>query len=103
MRKLMHKLWIDDQGALIATEWVFIATILVIGLVVGLKSVQKAIVNELVDVANAIGALSQSYSYGGTSGCCGSTNGSVFTDTPEHFSLNSCSTSFDGDAKQCGD
>jgi hypothetical protein len=103
MSKLMLKLWNDDQGALIATEWVFIATILVIGLVVGLKSVQKAVVNELVDVANAIGALSQSYSYGGTSGCCSSTNGSQFTDTPEHFSLDTCAKTFDGQAAECGD
>jgi Flp pilus assembly pilin Flp len=76
----MLKLWNDDQGALIATEWVFVATILVIGLVVGLKAVQSAVVNELEEVASAIGAISQSYSYGGTSGCCAFTNGSSFRD-----------------------
>jgi len=80
MRQWMMQLWRDDRGALIATEWVFIVTILVIGLVVGLKSVQQAVVNELEEVANAIGAVSQSYSFGGTSGCCSSTNGSTYRD-----------------------
>jgi len=80
MRQWMMQLWRDDRGALIATEWVFIVTILVIGLVVGLKSVQQAVVNELEEVAGAIGAVSQSYSFGGTSGCGGYTHGSTYRD-----------------------
>jgi Flp pilus assembly pilin Flp len=103
MRHLMLKLWRDDQGALIATEWVFIATILVIGLVTGLKSVQQALNNELEEIAGAIGALSQSYSVGGTSGCCSSTNGSSFTDTTNTFLLDSCTEATDGTGDNCPD
>lgn len=80
MRRVLCKLWRDDQGALIATEWVFIVTILVIGLVVGLKSVQQAVLNELEEVADAIGAISQTYQYGGASGCCARSDGSFYTD-----------------------
>jgi hypothetical protein len=35
MRRMIKTLWNDDRGALIATEWLFVATIIVIGLVVG--------------------------------------------------------------------
>jgi Flp pilus assembly pilin Flp len=103
MRTLI-RLWKDDQGALIATEWVFVATILVIGLVVGLKAVQQAVLNELEEVAAAIGSISQSYSYGGTSGCCSSTNGSRFTDNgPNTYPVDSCTDSFDGGGGACTD
>jgi Flp pilus assembly pilin Flp len=80
MRNIMRKLWNDDRGALIATEWVFVSTIMVIGVVAGLKSVQQAVVTELEDMANAIGSLSQSYTFSGTSGCAASTLGSRFSD-----------------------
>jgi Flp pilus assembly pilin Flp len=100
MRNLMLKLWNDDRGALIATEWVFVATILVIGLVVGLKAVQQAVVTELEDVAGAVGSLSQSYQFGGTSGCGGSTNGSVFGDAVHapHVNTNTDSTNSNDNA-----
>lgn len=81
MRSLMLKLWNDDRGALLATEWVFVSTILVVGMVAGLKSVQQSVNAELADLADAIGSLSQAYSYGGVSGCAGSSNGSQFTDS----------------------
>jgi Flp pilus assembly pilin Flp len=104
MRKLMLKLWSDDQGALIATEWVFVATILVIGLIVGLKAVQSAVLNELEEVAGAIGAVSQSYSYGGTSGCCAFTNGSAFTDNgPNTYPVDACTQAQDGGGVSCPD
>ena len=87
MRKLMLKLWSDDRGALIATEWVFASTILVIGLVAGLKSVQQAVATELEDMANAVGSLSQAYSFAGTSGCAASTNGSRHSDETHAVTL----------------
>lgn len=80
MRSLMLKLWNDDRGALLATEWVFVSTILVVGLVAGLKSVQQSVNAELADMADAIGSLSQAYSYGGVSGCAGMSNGSQYVD-----------------------
>jgi Flp pilus assembly pilin Flp len=80
MRSLMRKLWNDDRGALLATEWVFVSTILVVGMVAGLKSVQQSVNAELSDLAGAIGALSQAYTYAGVSGCASSSNGSQFVD-----------------------
>ena len=73
-------MWNDDRGGLLATEWVFVSTILVVGMVAGLKSVQQSVNAEMADLADAIGSLSQAYSYGGVSGCAGSSNGSQFVD-----------------------
>lgn len=90
MNRILGKLWRDDSGALLATEWIFIATILVIGLIVGLTAVQHAILNEFEEVAGAIGGLSQSFSFGGAEGCCSFTQSSAFSDEPSTWPVNSC-------------
>ena len=54
MSKMLQRLWKDDCGALISMEFLFVATILVIGLVVGLTNVRDAIDAELSELANAI-------------------------------------------------
>jgi hypothetical protein len=82
MKTLCAKLWNDDRGALIASEFLFVATILVIGIIVGLASVRDAVVTELAEFANALLALSQGYSISGIIGCCSETDGSQAIDTP---------------------
>jgi hypothetical protein len=58
-------MWNDEAGFIVSAELVLVATILVIGMIVGLVSVRNQVVQELVDVGQAIGNLSQSYAYGG--------------------------------------
>jgi Flp pilus assembly pilin Flp len=82
MRNMMRKFWSDDQGALIATEYLFVATILVIGTAVGLAGLRDAINAELTELGNALLALSQGFTVSGISGSSGSTDGSQATDTP---------------------
>ncbi|MGF1577969.1 MAG: Flp family type IVb pilin [Gemmataceae bacterium] len=82
MSKLLQKLWNDDCGALIAAEYLFVATILVIGIIVGLSSVREAVNNELAELANAYLALSQGYAISGQFGCCAQSDGSQAIDTP---------------------
>ena len=77
----MRKLWNDDAGFIISAELVLIATILVIGLIVGLSEVQAALVAELNDVSCAIGSLNQSYYFRGFTGCKSQTLGSHFNDS----------------------
>ncbi len=101
MRSMLLKLWRDDAGALIATEWVFVVTIIVIGLVVGLKTVQQAVLNELEEVAGAIGAISQTYSYGGASGCCSFVNGSRYVDEINVWPVATCTGGLDADSATC--
>lgn len=70
----------DEAGFIVSAELVLIATILVIGMIVGLSEVQTAVVHELNDVANSIGSLNQSYSFRGFTGCKAVTVGSKFQD-----------------------
>jgi len=63
MRQLISRLWKDDGGALLAVEWVFVATILVLGSITGLVCVRNAIIEELEDFAEAILSLDTSWHF----------------------------------------
>jgi hypothetical protein len=53
------------SGFIVTAELILIATILVLGLLVGLAEVRDSLVGELDDVGEAYGALDQSYSFNG--------------------------------------
>ena len=72
---------------LIATEWLLVATILVIGVITGLVAVRQAVLTELENVAAAVGSLSQAYSFSGQANCQASTAGSQFGDEPSSTPL----------------
>lgn len=55
----------DESGFVLSAELTLVATILVLGMVVGLSQVQNAVVSEMNDVGHAIGSLNQSYYYSG--------------------------------------
>ncbi len=78
--KVLTQLWRDDLGFIISAELVLIATILVIGMIVGLVSLRDQVVQELGDVGAAFSQLVQSYSFSGITGHTSSTAGSAFAD-----------------------
>jgi len=82
LKRLVARLWNDDGGALIATEFLFVATLLIIGIIVGLNGLRDAVVVELTELGNAILALSQGYAFSGLTGCCAFTDGSQAIDPP---------------------
>jgi len=59
---MLKKFWNDESGVIISAELVLVLSIAVLSMVVGLAEVATAINTELNDVANAFGALNQSYS-----------------------------------------
>jgi hypothetical protein len=79
----MWKLWNDDRGVTETIEWLFWVTIVVIGLVTGMVAVRQAIKTELIETANAILALNQSFSFAGESNCKSATPGSAATETTQ--------------------
>jgi Flp pilus assembly pilin Flp len=81
MNQILRTLWTDDRGALIATEYLFFVTIVIIGTIAGLANVRDAINTELTETGNALLALSQGFAVSGTSGSTGSTNGSMAIDS----------------------
>ena len=95
---MLKNLWNDECGMVLTAELVLVLTIAVLGMIVGLSHVAMALNTELNDIAQAIGALDQSYSFSGYV-CCkkNSTNtadssGSRFNDTSDDCD---CSSSCD--------
>ena len=82
--KVLHRLWADEAGFVVSTELVLVATILVIGLILGLTSLRNQVVQELGDLAQAIANINQSYEYSGTQKAdVAETAGSIFHDAPD--------------------
>jgi Flp pilus assembly pilin Flp len=82
MHQLFRTFWADDRGAILSIEFLLIATILVLGLVVGLTTLRNAVVTEFAELGNAILTLSQGFSISGLSGGSFSVDGSQAIDTP---------------------
>jgi len=62
---MLKTLWNDESGVILSAEIVLVATILVLGMIVGLVELQSAVVFELGDLSDAFGDLSQSYETSG--------------------------------------
>lgn len=96
---MLTRLYLDDAGFIISAELVLVATLLVIGLIVGLSEAQHAVVAELNDVGDAIGKLNQSYAFTGFSkwkkGGGTFTRGSWFNDSADDCDCDQCQISCD--------
>lgn len=91
---LVRRLWRDEAGFVISAELVLIATILVIGMIVGLSTIRDQVVQELGDVAAAFSNLDQSFSISAITSMSASTNGSVFADAVDFGDSISTADSF---------
>src|ERR1700704_1583273 len=80
---IVRRFWKDETGFVVTTELVLIAVILVIGLIAGLTTLRDQVVQELGDLAAAIGAINQSYSFSGVTGASASTAGSSYSDVKD--------------------
>ena len=83
MKNVIITLVTDEAGFIVSAELVLIATIAVLGMVVGLSEVAVNVNHELEDVGSAFGSLNQSFSVQGLRGCNGGTvaHGSRFHDS----------------------
>lgn len=80
MKSMVVRLWNDEAGFVISSELVLVATILVLGVIVGMQSVRDSLVQELGDLAAAVGSVNQSYSFSAVTGHHSSTAGSLYLD-----------------------
>lgn len=78
--KLMRRFWRDETGFVVSAELILIASLAVLGLLVGLTAVRDGIVSELSDVAGAYQDANQSYSLDGVVGHNANTAGFDFAD-----------------------
>jgi len=51
---LLRGIWNDESGGLIAAEYLLLGTLLTIGLLVGIHSVQEALLNQLSALATLV-------------------------------------------------
>jgi Flp pilus assembly pilin Flp len=65
--RVFRRFWADEAGFIVSAELVLVATMLVIGMIVGLTSLRNQVVQELTDLGAALGMISQGYEYTGTS------------------------------------
>lgn len=63
MKTFLRQLRDDEQGFIISAEAAIMTTVGTLAMVVGLEAVSSAVINELNDLAQAFGAIDQSYSY----------------------------------------
>lgn len=94
--QIILRIWNDEAGFVVSTELALVATILVIGMVVGMTTIRDQVVQELADIAGMLSQLNQSYSFSAITGHHSSTAGSFGADLTD-----SCDVSC-GDASGTG-
>jgi len=96
--RMLQRLWKDDAGFIVSAELILVATIAVIGMVVGLNAVRNSVTNELADVAAAIDSVNQSYVIFSVQGHAAATTGSTFNDLRDYCDVGDVSNT---SAAQC--
>jgi hypothetical protein len=96
MTNIINTLIHDEAGFIVSAELVLVATIAVLGMVVGLSEIALNVNNELEDVGSAFGAINQTYCVKGVKGHQGYSSGTEFRDNIDHCD-NTCDVQgFDG-------
>ncbi len=85
----LYTLLNDEAGFIVSAELVLVATIAVLGMIVGLSEVALNVNNELEDVGSAFSGLNQSFRTDCLSGHKGSKSGSDFYDVAD-FCVEQC-------------
>jgi Flp pilus assembly pilin Flp len=91
MRKLFSKMWQDDAGV-VGFEYLLVATIVSLSLVVGLGALSVALNSEFSELTNAILQLNQTYSIQAQSTCVSNNGGSQYTDSSHNVSYGNTSS-----------
>lgn len=90
MQASIRTLWNEEHGAVVSAEIMLVGTLLVIGVIVGLKSVRDSVVTELADTAQAFSMANQSFFFGNA---WGGNNGNHWGGSGGWNSVDSGSTS----------
>ena len=95
---MLRNFWNDECGFIISAELVLVATILILGMMVGLVQLQASVIAELNDVACAIGSLNQGFTLFMPSTTKGGhvigLNGSSFEDNIDECDCRQCQSLF---------
>ena len=50
----IRNLWNDENGGLLSAEYLLLGTLLAVGLIVGVKAVQSALIEKIADIAAVV-------------------------------------------------
>ena len=92
---LFAQFWKSEEGFLVSSELILLATMLILGMITGLDTVRDQVVQELGDVGDAISEISQSYSYSGLTAHSASTAGTAFEDLHDYCEVGNAAPSGD--------
>ncbi|MBL8827805.1 MAG: hypothetical protein JNM18_12575 [Planctomycetaceae bacterium] len=57
LQSAAQRFWQEEHGFIVSMEMILTTIILVFGMIAGLQILRDAVVQEIVDLANAVGAL----------------------------------------------
>ena len=104
MRKFLQALWRDQHGFIVSSELVFVATLLVIGLLTGITTIRDQVLGELGDLADAVSEVNQSFTIAGVEAHASSTAGVTFVDEEDFCEVDgNVSDQLVGNLPQCLD
>lgn len=101
MRSLISlgaRIWREDEGFVASADLVLVTTVVVLGMLVGLVTLRDQVLQELGDVATAVGQLNQSYSVASFTTAGFSVAGSSFADQSDFCELGTAEGSNNNDA-----
>lgn len=101
--RLLQRLWAEEAGVVVSAELVLVGSILVLGMIVGLATLRDHVVQELADIAGAIGDVEQTFTFSGISGHNSSTAGTDFTDTADNCDVSQGNNDVLNMGSQCVD
>ena len=84
---ILKTLWRDERGVIASADLLLIGTICILGSIVGLATLRDEIVQELGDIATAVGQLNQSYSIASYTNGQFSVAGSTYADMADFCEL----------------
>ena len=77
---MIQRLWADESGFVVSTELMLVATMLALGMLVGMVTVRDQVIQEIADVGAAIAGFNQSFSISAITGHNSSAAGTDFLD-----------------------
>lgn len=83
---LLSQLWNDDGGAVLASEYLTLGSIVVLGGAAGLATLRDSVNDEMKEFGGALRTMRQSYSVSGARSGVASVPGSGAVNNPSHGS-----------------